>query len=189
MGDEQRIRELLAAGDTRRAAAEALRILVPGIAAYLHAKLRDRALADDALSLFAEGVWRGLPGFRWDTSLRGWGYTLARNAALRVVDDAFHRRGRRLETGEASQLANEIAGESAVRREREADALEKLRATLEPDDRMLLALRFDRDLSWEEIAVILSDEGTPVLAAAVRQRYQRLKRRLAEKARDAGLLD
>lgn len=187
--DERRIRELLAGGDTRTAATEVLKALVPGVRAYLHAKLRDRALADDALSLFAEGLWRGLPGFRWDASLRSWSYRLAHNAALRVVDDAFHRKGRRLETGEASQLANEIATESGARREREADELDKLRATLDAEERAILALRLDRELSWDEIAGILSEDGKPVQAAAVRQRYQRMKRRLAEMAKDAGLLE
>jgi RNA polymerase sigma-70 factor (ECF subfamily) len=187
--DEQRIRELLAAGETRLAVTEALRMLVPGVTRYLQAKLRDHALADDALSIFAEGFWRGLPGFRWDTSLRGWAYTLARNAALRVLDDAFLRKGRRLETGEASQLASRIATESAIRREREADGLEKLRATLDEDERELLALRLDRELSWDEIALVLSGEGQPVQAAAVRQRYQRMKRRLEGMAREAGLIE
>ena len=45
-------------------------------------------------SEFAEDFWRGLEGFRWRTSLRSWGYTLARNAANRYQRSRRRREAR-----------------------------------------------------------------------------------------------
>ena len=53
----------------------------------------------------------------------------------------------------------------------------KVRETLTPDDHMLLGLRLDRRLSWNDIAQVM--EASP---AALRKRYQRLKERLEELA-------
>ena len=44
-------------------------------------------------------------------------------------------------------------------------------------------------MAWEEIAHVLSASGPPVSAAALRKRYERLKERLARRARDEGLVD
>jgi RNA polymerase sigma-70 factor (ECF subfamily) len=73
----------------------------------------------------------------------------------------------------------------AARREQ----LRQLEAELPPDDRALLHLRHDRELSWDEIAEILSaGDGPPVTAPALRKRYERLKERLGRMAKEAGLL-
>jgi RNA polymerase sigma-70 factor (ECF subfamily) len=49
-------------------------------------------------------------------------------------------------------------------------------------------LRLDQQLSWEEIAAILSEAGEPIGAAALRKRFERLKDRIAEIARERGLV-
>ena len=67
--------------------------------------------------------------------------------------------------------------------------LARLRTLLPPEDHALLVLRLDREMSWEEIADVLSASGTPVSAAALRKRYERVKERLARRARDEGLVD
>jgi RNA polymerase sigma-70 factor (ECF subfamily) len=185
---ERRIRELLAAGDHRAAATEAIRALAPRVLHYLHALLRDEDDAGDAFSVFAEGVWRGLPGFRWEASLGTWGFRLAWNAALTVRDDAWRRHGRRFATGEASRIAEEIRTRSSSRVERQVEHLAKLVAALPLDDRSLIALRIGQALPWAEIAAILSTEECPLDENTLSRRFSRVKERLARMARREGFL-
>jgi RNA polymerase sigma-70 factor (ECF subfamily) len=55
----------------------------------------------------------------------------------------------------------------------------KLRERLDPDDQTLLILRVDRDLSWREVADVMG-LGEP----ALRKRFERIKTRLREMARE-----
>ncbi len=198
---EDRIRELLAAGDTRGAATLAMRVFGPKILGYLRAVLRDEADAGDAFSSFAENLWRGIGTYRGESSFRTWAFKVAWNAAMNVKNDAWRRLGRALETGEASKLAEEIRSRTASRIERQRTALDALRETLSPEEQTLLVLRIDQKLSWDEIAEVLSggagpgapggrgQDGrapAPVDAAALRKRFQRLKERLALLLRERG---
>jgi len=184
---EQRVQELLAAGDHRGAAAEAIRGLGPKVLGYLRSILRDDEDAADAFSHFAEDLWRGIGGFRGESSFKTWAYKLAWCAAMHVRSDAWKRLGRRLESGEASRIADEVRTKSAVRDERQRQTLERLREALTPEEQTLLFLRLDQQLDWNEVADVLSAGGTPVEPAALRKRYERLKERLARMARDQGL--
>jgi RNA polymerase sigma-70 factor (ECF subfamily) len=184
---EQRLQELLAQGDHRAAATEALRALGPKILGYLQAVLRDEADAADAFSIFAEHLWRGLPAFRFQSSLKTWCFKLAWNAALNLKDEAWRRRGRRFETGEASLLADEIRTRTGVRVERQRAALEALRAELSDEEQTLLVLRLDQQLGWDEIAEVLAREGAAPDAVALRKRYERLKEKLARLVKARGL--
>ncbi len=186
---EARVRALLAAGDPAAAATEALRGHGPAVLRYLRSMLRDEEAAADACSQFAENLWRGLPSFRGDASLRTWAFRLAHNAALNQRDEAWRRHGRRLATGEASRIAEELRTRTAVRVERQRLAVDELRQALNDDERALLALRVDQELSWAEIAGVLSGEGERVEPATLMKRYERLKDRLAAMARERGLLD
>lgn len=181
---QQRLQALVDAGDVSGAATEALRALGPEILRYLRSVLRDEEDAADAFSHFAESLWKGLSTFRWQSSLRTWAFRIAWNAALTLRNDAWHRHGRRFATGEASAIAEEIRTKTVVRVERQRDGLEKLRETLSPEDQSLLALRLDREFSWEEIAEILSASGEPVQALTLMKRFERLKKRLAEMIRN-----
>lgn len=187
MDPEARIRSLLDAADVRGAATEAMRGFGPKIFGYLHAILRDETDAADAFSLFSENLWRGIATFRGESSFRTWAYKVAWNAALAVRDEAWRRHGRRLETGEASRLADEIRT-TAARVERQRTALDALREALTPEEQTLLHLRIDQALSWDEIAQVLGKDGSPVEAATLRKRFERLKERLAALARERGLV-
>ena len=72
---------------------------------------------------------------------------------------------------------------------REEARLARLREMLPTEDHALLVLRLDREMAWEEIADVLSASGPRVTAAALRKRYERVKERLARRARDEGLVD
>jgi RNA polymerase sigma-70 factor (ECF subfamily) len=50
------------------------------IGGFLAARLLDADRSAEAFALFAEDLWRGLPGFRGEASLRTWLYVLARRA-------------------------------------------------------------------------------------------------------------
>jgi RNA polymerase sigma-70 factor (ECF subfamily) len=177
---QARVQQLVEAGDASAAATEALRAFGPEILRFLRSVLRDEEDAADAFSHFAENLWKGLPRFRGQSSLRTWAFRIAWNSALTLRSDAWHRHGRRFATGEASQIAEEIRTKTVVRVERQRDELDKLRQNLSAEDQSLLALRVDREFSWEEISEILSAGGKPVQALTLMKRFERLKKRLAE---------
>jgi RNA polymerase sigma-70 factor (ECF subfamily) len=70
-----------------------------------------------------------------------------------------------------------------------------LRQTLPPDDQMLLILRVDGGMDFRELAVAMAandavsdDAELDREAARLRKRFERVKERLRELARDAGLI-
>ena len=181
--------ELVARGRRDEAATRLIRALGPEVLGYLRAVLHDGADAGDAFSQFAECVWRGLPTFRGDSSLRTWCYGIAWRCVMSLKRDPRHRRGERLGSTLASQLAGHIFATTAVERERQAGALEKLRARLNPEEQTLLTLRIDRRLAWDEVADVLEQASPPRPDVAVlRKRFERLKVKLAHAARDEGLV-
>jgi RNA polymerase sigma-70 factor (ECF subfamily) len=185
---DARVSEPLAAGDQRAAATAALEIYGPPIHGYLIAVLRSQSAADEAFALFAEDVWRGLPGFRGASSFRTWVYKVAWHAAMRHLRDPFARRGRRLRTSEASAIADRVsAAASRDARKELADRLSRLREALTPDERALLVLKVDRELKWREIAEVLSTPKKPVDEAVLRKRFERLTEKLRRLAVEHGL--
>lgn len=64
-----------------------------------------------------------------------------------------------------------------------------MRARLDPDEQTLLILRVDRNLSWKDVAAVMSEPGHELDAAAVRKRFARLKAKLHRMARREGLRD
>jgi RNA polymerase sigma-70 factor (ECF subfamily) len=180
------VRRLLAGGDADGAATAALRELGPAILGWLRA-LHGPDDGDEVFAEFAERLWKGLPGFRGESPLRTWAYRIAWNASHSFRSDAWQRRRQRLATSAASRLAADVSrslGPSA-----DEPRLRKLRDLLPPGDHTLLVLRLDREMTWDEIAAVLSGAGEPVSAPALRKRYERLKEKLARLARDEGLAD
>jgi RNA polymerase sigma-70 factor, ECF subfamily len=186
---ETRVLALASAGDMSGAATEAIRALGPEVLRYLRSLLRDEGAATDAFSQWAENVWMGLPTFRGDASLRSWVFRLAHHAALNAKDEAWRRRGRRLETGEASLLADDVRTKTVVRDERHRQVLEKLRGELSLEERSLLALRVDQRLSFTDIAAVFAAEGERVEPATLMKRFERLKDRLGKLAKERGLVE
>jgi RNA polymerase sigma-70 factor (ECF subfamily) len=189
MSLDAEIAALLARGGRDEATTRAIEVLGPEVLGYLRAVLRSDDDAEDAFSQFAESVWRGLPSFRGESTLRTWCYGIAWRCVVSARRDPRHRRGERLGTTLASQLAGRVFATTAVEHERQAGALERLRARLEPEEQTLLTLRIDRRLSWAEVADVLACAGPPRPdEAALRKRFERLKDKLASAARDEGLV-
>jgi RNA polymerase sigma-70 factor (ECF subfamily) len=177
-------------GEIEAAATLAIRALGPEVLGYLTALVHDASEASEVFSQFAEDLWRGLAGFRGESSLRTWAYRLARHAALRQARDPFRRRGERLGTSRASALAGSIVASTVVRDEWRAQQLARLRRQLAEDEQTLLILRVDRGLSWGEVADVLAGEdGARPDEPALRKRFERLKDKLARAAREEGLID
>jgi len=185
---EERVRALIAAGDLAGAATAVVQDQGSAVFGYLCSIVPEEDDAHDAFSMWAEDVWRGLPGFRWECSLRAWAYRLAWHAACRLRRDPYRARGKRLASSAASRLAASIAASTFATGSRR-EGLRRIRAKLPPDDQTLLILRIDRELEWDEVAAVLSREGEPVTAPALRKRFERLKDRIAELAREEGLLE
>jgi RNA polymerase sigma-70 factor (ECF subfamily) len=190
-GTEDRCLQALDRGDHAGAATVALREYGPQLLGYLCSVLRSEADAGEVFSMFSEDLWRGLPGFRRECPLRVWCYRLAWHAAARFLRDPYRGRGQRLETNELSRLVQEVRSSVFLGRDQARQAtLDRLRAALSPDERALLVLRLDRGLAWGEVALVLAEErGQPVDEAALRKRFERLKEKLAQRARDEGLLE
>jgi RNA polymerase sigma-70 factor (ECF subfamily) len=188
---EARCLEALDRGDHAGAATVVVREYGPQLLGYLCSVLRSEADASDVFSMFSEDLWRGLAGFRRECPLRVWCYRLAWHAAARFLRDPYRGRGRRLETKELSRLVQEVRSSAFLGRDQVRQAtLDRLRAGLSPEERTLLVLRLDRSLSWAEVALVLAEEhGTPVDEPALRKRFERLKDKLALRAREEGLLE
>jgi len=186
---ERRLGDLLDAGDVRGAAGEAVRGYGPEVAAYLRAILRDPAEADEVFSRVCEKLWRGLGRFRRESSLRTWLYRIAWNTARDFEQEGGRGRTRRLHSSEVSLIAAEVlSSQPAYARSSSADAIERLRSSLDPEEQTLLTLRLHAGLSWKEVAAILSSPDHGLDEAAVRKRFERLKLKLREMAKAAGLL-
>ena len=82
---ESAIRALLDDGDIDAALTCTLRA-GPELLGFLNARLRNLEHAREAFAWLAEALWRGLGGFRADSSVRTWAYAIARNVACRYVD-------------------------------------------------------------------------------------------------------
>lgn len=187
---EATIRALWDGGELRSAATEAIETYGPEVLGWLTTSTGDPSEADEAFGAACEDLWRGLGGFRWECSVRAWFYTLARHALIRGRKRAAERPERRqaLESVEVAALARSRT--APWLRTEVKDVFQRLREELSEEERELLVLRVDRNLAWEEIAIILGDGGASVAAtsARLRKRFQAIKHKLRERARSKGLL-
>lgn len=187
MDTGETVEELLALGDVEGATTQAIGRHGPAVYGYLRTLLEEDD-AREVYSQWAEDLWRGLPGFRGECTLRAWAFRIAWHAAARFWRDPYRARGERLPPSIASRLAQSVVPSSLLAGGRR-DRLQRLRDSLDPEDRTLLALRIDRELEWNEVAAVLAADGEDVSAPALRKRFERLKDRMAQLAREQGLLD
>lgn len=179
------LRAQLAGGKVDEAATALIEELGPSVLGYLCALHGDDDGAD-VFSMWSEDIWKGLPGFRFESSARTWGFRIAWNASARFRRDGWRRRRERLPTSAASRIAASVVlGSRPPARD---DRLDELRRDLDPADHTLLVLRLDREMSFEEIADVLGAGGRAIQPATLRKRFERLKARLTAQARKKGLL-
>jgi RNA polymerase sigma-70 factor (ECF subfamily) len=197
-GSPDREREVLDLVQARRldpAATLTLRAYGPELYAFIAVQLGNDADTAEVFSQFAEDLWRGLPRFGWRCSLRTWLYVLARHAACRFRASPWNRGGRTGDSRLDEQIAQVRTRTRPWQRTDVKDRLRRLRDSLDPDDRLLLVLRLDRRLAWNEVALVTLGEEAPTAealkreSARLRKRFQDLKAELRVRARRAGLLE
>lgn len=180
---EAAIRAQLEAGDLRGGATAALQLYGAELFGFLKGIERDADLASEAFAQLGEDLWRGLAKFRWDATLRSWMYAVARNALHRLRRDPRRspQRNIGLTDADVAEIAEQLRTATAVYQRTEVkDELRALRDELDPDDRELLILRLDRQMSWKDIARVFGgDDAVTARAAALRKRFERLKERIA----------
>lgn len=183
-----RIVALMAGGQHREAATEAIRGYGPQILRYLRNILGNGEDAREAFSQFAENLWVGLPGYRGDGAFRAWTYRIAWSVARDMRKSGWQRR-RRLSTSEAALLAETVGTSTDERVEERRRQLDELRSALSLEDRALAALRIDQNLAWEEIADVLSGDGIRFKPNTLAKRFERVKEHLGRLARRRGLIE
>ena len=193
---EASIRAAAQAGDHGQAVTLAVRGYGEEVYSFLVAHTRSDDRASDAFGQACEDLWRSLTAFQWRCSLRTWFYRLARNAAAREARTPANDPRRRSDLEQLTELAAEVRSRTmAYQRTDVKDRFAALRARLAPEEQMLLVLRVDRGLEWNEIALVLEDDAgdgddaARRAAGRLRQSFARLKERLRELAIAEGLVE
>jgi RNA polymerase sigma-70 factor (ECF subfamily) len=196
---EAAVQQACANGELDLAATRALEAYGPEIMSFLAGRLRSASDGEEAFSIFAEDLWKGLPAFAFRCSVRGYMYTLARNAANRWVTSPANRKDRNLSiSAQASLSALRQRSRTATEIYKRTDVKDKFRALreqLSEEDQTVLILHVDRGLPWREIAMVLSEQGATLdddgidrESARLRKRFERVKIELKQLASKAGLL-
>jgi RNA polymerase sigma-70 factor, ECF subfamily len=200
MGDEMDadVARLVAAGDLDKAATQLMEAYGSEIYGFLVNLMSSETAASDVFSQFAEDLWAGLPNFKFKSSARTWLYVLARHAGARYRRTPWNKKDRRGGDSRIQSLADVARSRTQPWQRTEIkDKFSALRESLEPDDRILLTLRVDRDLPWDEVARVMLDEGSDDASPEtlkrecdrLRKRFQLLKNELRKRAEESGLLD
>jgi RNA polymerase sigma-70 factor (ECF subfamily) len=192
---DEAVREACDRGDYRAAAARAFEEFGPSILSFLGARMRSDVATQDVFSMFAEDLWRGLPGFDFRCSMRTWLYLLARNAANRYAVTPHNRQARHVPAEPFVEgLVAHVRTTTQVHFQTEIkNQVRALRERLDEDDQTLLILHVDRGLPFRELAQVLRGDllqGTELTRemAKLRKRFERVKTQLRELARSEGLL-
>jgi RNA polymerase sigma-70 factor (ECF subfamily) len=142
---------------------------------FVRAYMRDDHDAADVSAEVWADIWRGLPTFRGDATLRTWVYTIARNTCARHRARTPRRREAALSEARTSQLVHNDPTSPSPTETRRA-RLAAFRAELSDDDQAVLVLRVDRALGWDDVGHILGCS-----AACARKRFERIKQRLRDR--------
>jgi RNA polymerase sigma-70 factor (ECF subfamily) len=188
---EQAIRALCEASSHPAATTAALQLYGVELLGFLRALAHNHDLASEAFAELGEDIWKGLPKFRWESSLRSWLYQLARNALAQLRRDPRRRLDRNLPLSIAPEMAALVRTMTLeIQRTEVKDEFRVLREQLDPEEHEILLLRLDRGLAWKDIARILGgDDQLDARAAALRKRFERAKERLKKLAIEHGLLN
>lgn len=194
---ERELRRMYDLGDLHAVATLAIRGYGPEIFGFLVGMARDADAASEVFAGTCERIWRGLPSFRWESSLRVWAYAVTRHHFYHWTRDrAKQRRQVPLsDSPELAELAVAVRSTTAAHLRTEVkDRFARLRESLDPDDQLLLALRLDGKMAWNDVARVMAAEGgaagdpSPREVAALRKRFERLRKQIRELAQAQKLL-
>lgn len=186
---EAEIRRLCESGDRASAAAAAVKGYGPEVFGFLVAFHHNAFDAEEVWSRVTERLWKGLERFAWESSFRTWIYAIARNTSIRYRKEQKRRADRQVPlSANASQVPDQVRSATAsFLRTENRSRFAALRDQLSEEDRMLLVLRVDKKLAWNDLAVVMHDEEAPLdeqalarESARLRKRFQLVKERLLE---------
>lgn len=194
MDVEAELARLRSEGQLKEVANLAIESYGAEVLRFLETMLRDPADSGDAFAQACEDLWKGLPSFEGRASLKTWFYTLARHAALRLRRSS--QRGRLATLSEITDLADRVRSRTRPHLKTEIKhGLAAIREALDEEDRLLLVLRVDRAMSWNEVARVMandedgdSEESVGRVAARLRKRFQTVKETIRARAIAAGLV-
>jgi RNA polymerase sigma-70 factor, ECF subfamily len=198
---ERQVHEACKRGDHAAGVTLAVKGYGPEFFGFLVAVHRNEADANDAFGELTEALWHGIPKFEWQSSFRTWAYAIARSIMRTNRRNAGRRerRGARVGDSALAELAEKVRTQTLTFLKTEPRTrLQALRDALPEEDRILLVLRIDRKLSWADLASVLAEtEGVAVLDAAgvtresarLRKRFQVVKDRLRDLAKQEGLIE
>ena len=176
--DEAAIATMLLAGDAHGAITGAARAYGAAIGRLCYLLLGSQGEAEEAAQETFVAAFHATTSYRGEGTARGWIFTIARRTCAQRLETRTRQARRRelmslpLATTDASCLHDEAELAASVRAGIDA---------LAPADRDILALRYEAELSFREIAQALGIDE-----AAARKRVSRALARLREAlARDA----
>lgn len=182
------------AGDRKAVTTAALETYGPEILGLLCSMHRNEDEAHDAFSIFAERLWTSMERFEWKCSLRTWAYVVARRAS-HDVRRAEHRHEKRAVPlsavdGLDALVAKVRTATMTILRTETKTALQKLRDELPEEDQLLLVLRVDRKLAWDDLAQVFDADADPKKESArLRKRFQLVKEKLYTLGKARGLIE
>ena len=191
---EAKVQELCRAGQATAGVSLAVEAYGPEVYGFVVSRLRDESVAGDVFAQTCEDLCASIGGFEWRCSLRTWMYRLARSATSRYLRSPHNVAHRRTPLSQVSEIADRVRTRTRdYLRTEVKDQFAALCQELDPDDQMLLTLRIDRELEWNEVAQVLSDgeladDELAQASARLRQRFKTVKERLKERALEIGLL-
>lgn len=175
--DDGELARSAAAGDDR-AFAELVRRHAPRVRALCSSTLRGDAEAEDAAQETFLKAHRALGRFSGESSFGTWLHRIAVNHCLDALRAAARRRTDSLDSlleADSQALGRALAEEGPAQALEDRDAIARLLARLNPEQRLALTLRELEGLSYDEIAAAMSCSLDSVKARLKRARADLLE--------------
>lgn len=191
---EREIGALCDAASWEQAATRLIQGYGPELLGLLGALHPNEADSAEVFSRLCESLWTGLRRFERRSSFRTWAYATARNLSAKFHRDEGVRRRRQAPLDGVSRIEIQVRDATlSILRSRVRTRLEELRDGLPEEDRLLLILRYDKELDWSELAQVMNEddldaESLKRESARLRKRFQLVKERLRAQAEKEGLL-
>lgn len=148
----------------------------PGLFSFLAYRTGDRALAEDLLADAFERALRARRRFdRRRGSAKTWLYAIALNA----LRDHVRRTAAESRAFERTGAGADVGGDPALAGVEDRDELGRALATLSPDEREAVALRFGAELTVPEMARLLGEPLT-TMEGRVYRALRKLREALPE---------
>ncbi|MBA3789317.1 sigma-70 family RNA polymerase sigma factor [Patescibacteria group bacterium] len=175
----------LAKNDDRAAFQTLVERYLPEVYRFCHNFIGNTADAEDATQETFVKAWRNIRRFHENKSFKTWLFAIAKNSAIDIMRKRRSVPFSRFDTDDAENvlvatLADpEPLPEELFARKTLAKKVRKVLAELPPRDRTILSLRYDEELSFEDISRILSMPANTIRSLhrraliALRKKFER----------------